>query len=413
VKEPKTIRLLTSHGAEILCDEGFEYAAKSWCVNRAGYAVARVDGKVQYMHHLVIPHKDGYVRDHINGNRLDNRAANLRYATRQENTHNMAGHSKSGVKGATYCKRKNRWKAQIRVDGVNKSLGYFDTREEAGAAYAAASEIYHGTFGTTRHKEGPRILVYDIETFPMSVAAWGLFNQNMSIEMIERDWSLMSFCGKWYGEPELFYMDNRDAVDPRDDSAMLPRIHALLAKADMLVAHNGKKFDIRKLNARFLLAGLPPLPPIPTIDTLLIARRNFANSSSKLAYLTDKLTQTKKLSHAKFPGFSLWAACATGDEDAWEECRTYNIADVLSLEELYTVLRPWAANHPNLGNYAPDETEGAHKCPNCGSTHVIRKGLRHTQVGQYTRYHCQGCGAWSRGRLMTNTKAHRANLLVS
>jgi hypothetical protein len=57
--------------------------------------------------------------------------------------------------------------------------------------------------------------------------------------------------------------------------------------------------------------------------------------------MTDKLCTThKKKRHAKFPGFELWRECLAGNHEAWDEMREYNIDDVLSLEELYLVMRP-------------------------------------------------------------------------
>ena len=78
------------------------------------------------------------------------------------------------------------------------------------------------------------------------------------------------------------------------------------------------------------------------IDTLKLARKHFALTSNKLAYMTDKLcTKYKKLTHHKFEGFELWKECLDGNLKAWKEMEKYNKHDVLALEELYTKLIPW------------------------------------------------------------------------
>lgn len=259
-------------------------------------------------------------------------------------------------------------------------------------------------------KPSPRILVLDIETSPVLGYVWSLWKQNVSLNMINADWCILSFCAKWLGEPEIIYHDNSKQKNVEDDFRLLKYLHRLMDKADLIVAHNGKSFDVRKINARFLLNGMPPPSPFQVVDTLLETRKHFAMTSAKLEYLTDKLCTTKKLKHAKFPGFELWAQCLQKNPEAWAEMRAYNEADVVSLEELYLILRPWMDGHPNVANFAEPEKPS---CPKCGSDHVIQKGYRHTQVGRYIRYRCNDCGGWSRGRKMVNDKEQRKNLLIS
>jgi len=256
----------------------------------------------------------------------------------------------------------------------------------------------------------PKVLLLDIETSPVLAYVWSLWKQNVGLNQIAEDWCILSFCAKWLGNPNVIYRDNSKQRNVEDDTKLLKALWKLLDEADIVVAQNGKKFDVRKINARFLLAGMPPPSPFHIVDTLLEARKHFALTSSKLEYLTDKLCTTKKRKHQKFPGFELWSQCLQRNPEAWEEMRLYNIDDVISLEELYLILRPWIDGHPNVANYSePDKPS----CPKCGSDDVSQKGHRHTQVGRYARYRCNGCGGWSRGRAMQNSKEQRSNLLVS
>jgi|LauGreDrversion4_2_1035121.scaffolds.fasta_scaffold576328_2 hypothetical protein len=86
--------------------------------------------------------------DHINGDRSDDRIDNLRLATRQQQQWNVAATASntSGYKGVGYYKRTGKWRAYIRKDNINKSLGYFNTKEDAYAAYVEASKQLHGDF---------------------------------------------------------------------------------------------------------------------------------------------------------------------------------------------------------------------------------------------------------------------------
>lgn len=89
--------------------------------------------------------------DHRDGDRDGNRFDNLRPATKAQNNKNRRRHTnnRSGFKGAYFHIRVGRWAAQIKSERVAHHLGYFDTPEEAHAAYCRASEKLHGEFGRT------------------------------------------------------------------------------------------------------------------------------------------------------------------------------------------------------------------------------------------------------------------------
>lgn len=84
--------------------------------------------------------------DHANGNGLDNRRANLRPATNAENQRNrpVQANNTSGFKGVGL--HRGKWRAQIKLDGKRRHLGYFATPDEAGRAYDDAARELHGEF---------------------------------------------------------------------------------------------------------------------------------------------------------------------------------------------------------------------------------------------------------------------------
>ena len=198
----------------------------------------------------------------------------------------------------------------------------------------------------------PKVLLIDIETSPILGAVWGLFNNNLSLNQIEKDWYILSFAAKWLDEDEVFYKDKRDTWDNEDDLELLEDIHKLLSEADWVIAQNGVKFDVKKINARFVLNGMKPPSSYKVIDTMLIAKECFGFTSNKLEYMTDKLCKKyKKLKHVKFAGFDLWKQCLKGNPEAWDEMELYNKYDILSLEELFWVLQPWSRKLPNVNHY--------------------------------------------------------------
>jgi len=255
-----------------------------------------------------------------------------------------------------------------------------------------------------------RILVLDIETAPILGNVWSLWKQNVGLNQIKHDWYILSFCAKWLGDSKIIYHDQSKAPDIENDTELLNKLHVLLEEADFVIAHNGKAFDLKKINARMITQGFAPYSPVTVIDTLLEVRKVANFTSNKLEWLTGVLCTEKKLKHGMFPGFELWKECLIGNKKAWREMKLYNIQDVVALEELYFKLRPWMEGHPNLAAYDEPDTPA---CPKCGSQHVHARGYRYTVACKYIRYQCQDCGGWSRGRFTVNDKHIRKNLLTN
>lgn len=88
--------------------------------------------------------------DHINGDRADNRLANLRQATPAQNNANAKQRSDQPVaKGVTFRKQLGKWQASIAFNGASSYLGVFNTPAEAASAYAAAAQQLYGEFART------------------------------------------------------------------------------------------------------------------------------------------------------------------------------------------------------------------------------------------------------------------------
>jgi hypothetical protein len=117
-----------------------------WCRVRAGYAMRNAnadDGTRRsiYMHReiMALVHGDGLEVDHISGDKLDNRRANMRVVTHAENTQNITvgGRGYSRHRGVTWDISRGKWLAQVTVRGQHHHLGRFDDEEDAAAAAAA------------------------------------------------------------------------------------------------------------------------------------------------------------------------------------------------------------------------------------------------------------------------------------
>jgi hypothetical protein len=223
----------------------------------------------------------------------------------------------------------------------------------------------------------PRIGSFDIETMSNKAYVWGKYEQDV-IAYIEEgymlSWSFKELGGKQITKGLCDY----PGYNPNkpDDKLLVKELHELVDEYDILIAHNGDRFDIKKMNTRFIFHGLTPPEPYKTVDTLKVARNKFAFNGNFLQV-------GRKVKH---PGFDLWLGCEKGDPKAWDLMLKYNRQDVLLLESVYLKLRPWMTTHPNMS------LEG--NCQNCGGKTVINTRTYMTKKGEKTRLQCQ-CGHWN------------------
>jgi hypothetical protein len=115
-----------------------------------GYRRISVDGRRYKAHRLAWLYvygewPDGGL-DHVNGNRFDNRIANLRPATNRQNQGNQAARRPGHLKGAHKISKGHGWQARL----AGKYLGSFQTEEEAHRAYMLAAENYYGEFARAK-----------------------------------------------------------------------------------------------------------------------------------------------------------------------------------------------------------------------------------------------------------------------
>ena len=243
-----------------------------------------------------------------------------------------------------------------------------------------------------------KVLFYDIETAPNLAYVWGHYDQNVVRQY--REWYLLCFSYKWEGQKSTSVVSLTDFPDvydkdPEDDSAVAQVLWDLFDEADVVIAHNGDKFDMRKANARFAYHNMTP-PSMPQqVDTLKVARRHFMFNSNKLGDLGEHLGLGNKEATG---GFELWAGCMRGDERAWRTMKKYAKQDVELLQDVYERLRPWMTNHPNraLLDGHPDS------CPTCGHDVLHQRGFRSSRVAQYVQLQCKACGAYCRERVRSN-----------
>jgi DNA polymerase elongation subunit (family B) len=179
-----------------------------------------------------------------------------------------------------------------------------------------------------------KILMLDIETTPMQVYTWGLWDQNIGINQIIKDTEMMCFGAKWQGKKKITFK----SVHHDGKEAMLKELHAMMEEADILIGWNSAAFDHKHIKREFLEAGMAPPSIVKDLDLMSVVKANFKFPSNKLDYVAQTLGVGAKVKHS---GFDLWIKCMEGDNKAWAEMKKYQIQDVNLLEELYQVLLPW------------------------------------------------------------------------
>lgn len=240
----------------------------------------------------------------------------------------------------------------------------------------------------------PNILLIDIEVAPILGYSWKKYDTNLI--RVVRDFYILCYAYKWLGEKSVtvdsLRMHPEYAGAEEDDSALCRGLWALLDKADVVVAHNGNRFDIKKIQTRLAMNGMRPPSPFKSVDTLSVARSHFGFTSNKLDDLGKSLKLGQKLETG---GFELWEGVMAGLIPSWKTMEKYNKQDVVLLENLYKELRPWMPRHPNVAVLTGRE---GIVCSTCGSTHLQSRGYYHTNSGMYQRFWCTDCCSWSRLR---------------
>lgn len=229
-----------------------------------------------------------------------------------------------------------------------------------------------------------RILTFDVETMPLEVRAFGIWQQNIGLSQIHQtDW-MACFAATFHGERKVHFHS------VWDDGArgMALALHRLMDEADVVMGWNSNKFDIPWANRIYQESGKSEPSPYAKVDLMREVKRKFRLPSYKLDFVARWLGLGGKL---RTGGFDLWADVLAGDEKAMRKMRRYNIRDTQLTEQVFDTLhaKGWIKGLPNHA------IDGGHVCPACGSDKLQARGWQHTKTRRYKRYQCKSCGGWS------------------
>ena len=247
-----------------------------------------------------------------------------------------------------------------------------------------------------------RIVLFDLETLPNLQEALKKWTQlgNWPFRTMKATVTSV-ICAGWkvYGSRETHCINAWDypkrwKKDVNDDYEVCKAIYEVLKTCDVVVTHNGKKFDWKFLQTRLLFHGLPVLPKILHVDTVELARRNLFAFSNRLGDIGETFVNEKKLQHT---GWQLWVDTYNKCPKALNLMERYCKQDVKLLEKVFIKLMPFVKNMPNRNRYRTVKQieEGTRVCPTCGEDKLQKNGMKHTTMNSMQRYRCRAekCGA--------------------
>jgi hypothetical protein len=171
-------------------------------------------------------------------------------------------------------------------------------------------------------------------------------------------------------------------------------------KADLVVAYNGKSFDIKWIKGRMAYHGIPPLSPVQICDPYLDVRSSMNLNSNKMDYVAKFLGEEGKTPMS----FKDWKDVMSGSKRALNKMDKYCKQDVLVLENVYKKTRPYVESKGICRSLMQDKEV----CPECGSHATVKHGIYYTKTGRYQKYRCGKClSNWRDTRQLKDDKTSR------
>lgn len=232
---------------------------------------------------------------------------------------------------------------------------------------------------------GIKRLFYDIETSPMVSYTWRIGRKiSLNYDNIIEDWRIICISYKWENEDTVYHLKwDKNQCDRK----MVKQFIEVLNKADEICAHNGDRFDIKKIRTRAIHHRLPMKPKYRSLDTLKKAKSHFAFNSNSLDNLARFLGVGRKMEHT---GFQMWKDVMIGSKQALDMMIEYCNQDVTVLEDVFLCLQNYIRHNTNVSTH-----NGGAKCscPNCASDDVVLNNNNYTALGTIRReMYCNTCG---------------------
>ena len=249
------------------------------------------------------------------------------------------------------------------------------------------------------NKTEPRIIFWDLETIPNMTEVMKIFpglSAYPGLTFKASITTIICFGYKIFGEKETKIINAWDfkswAKDINNDYEVVKAAYEILKNADVIVTHNGRRFDLKFLQTRLAIHRLPALPKIAHVDTCSVLKSNLLLFNNRLNTAGKILTNTEKLENG---GWDLWVKVSNRHKPSMKLMSDYCKQDVNVLEKVFRKLRPFVTNIPNYNVFSDGSIR---LCPNCGSTRLQKNGYRTIKENIFTRFRCIDCGSVSQSK---------------
>ena len=259
--------------------------------------------------------------------------------------------------------------------------------------------------GSKKQKSvGPKIVYLDLETLPNLPEALKLWCELSAFPFRTMKADVTSIICFGYmtsdmKKPKVISAWDFPDVwkkDVNDDYLILKKAVDILYDADVIVTHNGKRFDLPFLNTRIMLMrekykdkNLIPLPPIIHEDTCNIAKKKMFLFSNRLNRLSEVLGSKQKIDTG---GWDLWVKVWHKNKTAQRFMAKYCAQDIVATKSNYDKIQILSKDFPHMKLFG--ETTGA-ICPRCGSNKLQSRGSYTNKTKRVERFSCKVCKKWS------------------
>lgn len=202
-------------------------------------------------------------------------------------------------------------------------------------------------------------LFFDLELSKSIFWAWGTGKQYLGYHQLLEPQKIISFHWNWEGSDKINHV--HWGLNKQCDKSVVKEIAKQFNKADEIIAHNGDKFDMKKLFGRAMFHKIELRPKYITRDTMKMVKSCASLPSYSLKFLCKHFDLPLKLDSG---GSATWDEVQfKKSKEALDHLLYYGDGDIISLKALFYYIESYV---PHKVNYAVLRGGERYECPNCG-----------------------------------------------